>query len=55
MYKIKKRSKGGRIDRSGQNFVAKLYNLFIPSAARKTSLSKNTHKRNIEGNKYLNK
>ena len=56
VYKVDKKSKGGKIDNSGQNFVAKLYNLFTPSAAKKTSLSKNTHKRNIEGNvKYLNK
>tara|TARA_R100001082_G_scaffold93021_1_gene59761 strand:- start:457 stop:711 length:255 start_codon:yes stop_codon:yes gene_type:complete len=52
MYKVKKRSGGGKIDNSGQNFVAKLYKLLNPSAA-KTSFSPNTHLRNLEGNKYF--
>ena len=52
VYKVDKKSKGGKIDNSGQNFVAKLYKLLNPSAA-KTSLSPNTHLRNLEGNKYF--
>jgi hypothetical protein len=46
MYKVKKRAKGGKVDNSGQKFVASLY---------KTILSPITQGLNLLGNINLQK
>lgn len=46
MYKVKKRAKGGKIDNSGQKFVANLY---------KTIISPVTQGLNLLGNMNLKK